>query len=297
MHIPVLLKEVIEGLNPKEGQNYIDCTLGEGGHSLEILKKILPSGKLLGIDFDSRNISLSKELFNNSGIKEDNYTLVNDNFKNLNEIVEQNKFENISGILFDLGLNSYFLDESKRGFSFRFDEFLDMRFDPKTSLTAHDIVNKFPRTELENILLDLGEETFYKQIAAEIIKTRKNQEIKTTYDLNEIIYKSTPRWYKHRKIHPSTKTFMALRIYVNQELENLKTAIESACDIVSCHGRIAIISFHSLEDRIVKTYFKELVDKKEFKHINKKVIAPKWSEIKQNKRSRSAKLRIIEKLI
>jgi 16S rRNA (cytosine1402-N4)-methyltransferase len=193
MHIPVLLKEVIEGLDPKEGQNFIDCTLGEGGHSLEILKKILPSGKLLGIDFDLRNINLAKELFKNSGIEDSNYILVNDNFKNLKDIVEQNKFKNISGILFDLGLNSYFLDESERGFSFRFDEFLDMRFDQKTSLTAHDIVNKFPKTELENILLNLGEETFHKQIAAEIIKTRKNQEIKTTYDLNEIIYRSTPR--------------------------------------------------------------------------------------------------------
>ncbi len=297
MHIPVLLKEIIEGFDPKENQNYIDCTLGEGGHSLEILKRILPNGKLLGIDFDSRNIDLVKTLFNESELKEDNYILVNDNFKNLSQIVKQNKFENISGILFDLGLNSYFLDESKRGFSFRFNEYLDMRFDPKTSLTAYDIVNTFPKTELENILLNLGEETFYKQIIDEIIKTRKIKEIKTTYDLNEVIYKATPRWYKHRKIHPSTKTFMALRIYVNQELENLKTAIESACNLVSLHGRIAIISFHSLEDRIVKTYFKELVNNKEFKYVNKKVIIPKWNEIKQNKRSRSAKLRIIEKII
>lgn len=297
MHIPVLLKEIIEGFNPKENQNYIDCTLGEGGHSLEILKKILPNGKLLGIDFDLRNINLVKNLFNKSGLKENNYMLVNDNFSNLSQIVKQKKFENISGILFDLGLNSYFLDESKRGFSFRFNEFLDMRFDPKTSLTAYDIVNTFSKTELENILLNLGEETFYKQIVDEIIKTRKIKEIKTTYDLNEIIYKVTPRWYKHRKIHPSTKTFMALRIYANQELENLKTAIKSACDLVSLHGKIAIISFHSLEDRIVKIYFKELVNKKEFKYVNKKVIIPKWNEIKKNKRSRSAKLRIIEKII
>jgi len=275
MHTPVLLKEVIEGFNPEENQNYIDCTLGEGGHSLEILKHILPEGKLLGIDFDQRNIDFVRNRFNEAGIEEKNFMLISDNFKNLKSIVEKNKFNNISGILFDLGLNSYFLDESKRGFSFRFNEFLDMRFDEKLVVTAYDVVNTFSEDKIESILSELGEEGFSKNIAKEIVKSRKNQEIKTTYDLNEIVFKSTPKWYQHRKIHPSTKTFMALRIYVNQEIENLKTAISDACNLVSKNGRVAIISFHSLEDRIVKNYFKELVASKEFRVINKKTIIPK----------------------
>jgi 16S rRNA (cytosine1402-N4)-methyltransferase len=192
MHIPVLLKEVIEGLNPKSNQNFIDCTLGEGGHSLEILKHILPDGKLLGIDFDPRNIDFVKQNFIKEGIEENNFILVNNNFKNLKDIVKQYKFNNISGILFDLGLNSYFLDESKRGFSFRFNEFLDMRFDEKSTLTAFDVINTYPQEKLENILIDLGEEGFAKHIVRQIIDTRKHQEIRTTFELNDIIAKSTP---------------------------------------------------------------------------------------------------------
>ncbi len=297
MHTPVLLKEIIEGFNPKSNQNYVDCTLGEGGHGLEILKHILPNGKLLGIDFDHRNIGFVKQRFIDSGIEENNFVLVNDNFKNLKNIVDSRGFNNISGILFDLGLNSYFLDESKRGFSFRFDEELDMRFDIKSTLTAKEVINTFSPEDLERILNDYGEETFAKNIVKNIVQTRKNHEITSTYELNEIIFKSTPVWYHHRKIHPSTKTFMALRIFVNQELENLETAIKAASELVAVSGKIAIISFHSLEDRIVKNYFKELVNQKKFRIVNKKTIVPKWTEIKQNKRSRSAKLRIIEKII
>ena len=192
MHIPVLLKEVIEGFNPKSNQNYIDCTLGEGGHSLEILKKILPAGKLLGIDFDNRNIDFVKQRFLKEGIEEKNFILVNDNFSHLSSIVEKFNFKDISGILFDLGLNSYFLDESKRGFSFRFDEFLDMRFDDKNPLTAHDVINTFSEDQLENILKTLGEEIFAKPIVKQIVETRKHKEINTTFELNDIILKSTP---------------------------------------------------------------------------------------------------------
>ena len=296
MHIPVLLKEVIENLNPKPNKNYIDATLGEGGHSLEILKHILPDGRLLGIDFDPRNLDFVRNRFTTEGIPESNFVLVNDNFKNLKTIVEQQKFANVSGILFDLGLNSYFLDESKRGFSFRFDEPLDMRFDEKTSITAHDVINNSTKEELEQILRDYGEENFAESIVKNIIEHRSQKEIKTTYELNDIVKQATPNWYHHRKIHPSTKTFMALRIHVNQEFSNLKTALKSATEIVEKNGRIAIISFHSLEDRIIKNYFKELEQQKLFKPINKKTIVPKWTEVKQNKRSRSAKLRVIEKI-
>jgi 16S rRNA (cytosine1402-N4)-methyltransferase len=192
MHTPVLLKEVIDGLSPKSNQNFIDCTLGEGGHSLEMLKLILPNGKLLGIDFDHRNIDFAKQKFIEAGIEEANFKLVNDNFKNLALIVKQNQFKPISGMLFDLGLNSYFLDESKKGFSFRFDEYLDMRFDERNLLTAFEIVNQYPENQIESILRELGEESFSKQIAKQIVITRKNHEIKTTFDLNEVIYQATP---------------------------------------------------------------------------------------------------------
>jgi len=192
MHTPVLLKEVIEGLNPKTNQNFIDCTLGEGGHSLEILKLILPNGKLLGIDFDRRNIDFAKQKFIEAGVEETNFQLINDNFKNLQSIAKQNQFKSISGILFDLGLNSYFLDESQKGFSFRFDEYLDMRFDERNPLTAFEIINHYSENQIESILSELGEESFSKSIAKQIVATRKNQEIKTTFDLNEVIYQATP---------------------------------------------------------------------------------------------------------
>lgn len=192
MHIPVLLKEVIENLNPKPNKNFIDATLGEGGHGLELLKHILPDGRLLGIDFDPRNIEFVKNRFATEGIPENNFILVNDNFKNLSAIVEKNKFKNISGILFDLGLNSYFLDESKRGFSFRFNEPLDMRFDEKTSLTAYTVVNNSAQDELEQILREYGEENFSESIAKAIVESRKQNEIKTTFDLNDIIKSATP---------------------------------------------------------------------------------------------------------
>jgi 16S rRNA (cytosine1402-N4)-methyltransferase len=192
MHIPVLLKEVIENLNLKSNKNYIDATLGEGGHSLEILKHILPDGHLLGIDFDPRNLDFVKNRFLTEEIPESNFTLVNDNFKNLTEIVKNQKFTNVSGILFDLGLNSYFLDESKRGFSFRFDEPLDMRFDNKTSINAFDVVNSSTKDELEQILREYGEESFAESISEQIVEARRTKEIKTTYELNDIVFKATP---------------------------------------------------------------------------------------------------------
>lgn len=192
MHVPVLLKETIEGLNPKPNFNYIDCTLGEGGHSLEILKKIIPNGKLLGIDFDQRNIDFSRNKFIENGIKEENFTFANDNFKNLEKIAKEKKFEKIDGILFDLGLNTYFLEDSQRGFTFRNDEPLDMRFDASTELTASQIVNNFAQKEIQKILEEYGEETFAKSISENIILFRKTDKIETTFQLNEIIYKSTP---------------------------------------------------------------------------------------------------------
>lgn len=295
MHIPVLLKEVINGLDPKPNQNYIDGTLGEGGHSLEILKLILPNGKILGIDFDQRNIEFAEKKFINSNIPKENFILVSSNFKNIKEIAKENKIEKVDGILFDLGLNSYFIDESGQGFTFQNNEPLDMRFDKNLKITAKDVLNKYSKEEINKILREYGDELFSKQIAQNIINYRKKEPINTTFDLNKIIWNSTPSWYKKKKINPSTKTFMALRIYVNQEFENLKKALKDSVELLKSGGKIAVISFHSLEDVIVKNYFKQLISEKTFIAYNKKVIAPKWEEIKNNKRSRSAKLRIIIK--
>lgn len=295
MHIPVLLNEVLMVLDPKPNENYIDCTLGEGGHSLEILKKILPNGKLLGIDLDKRNIEFVKNKFKENDISKKNFVLVNDNFKNLKAIVEKNDFKNINGILLDLGLNTYFLETAKRGFSFQIDEELDMRFDKAMEITAKEIVNTFSSAILSKILTEYGEEQFAENIVKAIILQRKTKPINTTFELNEIIFKATPNWYHHRKIHPSTKTFQALRIYVNSELINLKNVLEEAVKIVGPKAKIAVISFHSLEDRIVKEFFKEMASTKEFTIFNKHVIAPKWAEVDKNKKSRSAKLRILIK--
>jgi len=287
IHKPVLLKEVIKYLSPKQNQNFIDCTIGGGGHTFPILEKISPHGMVLGIDWYKKAIEELKLKVQNSEIKK-RLILVNDNFKNLKKIVEKYKFKDVSGILIDLGLSSDLLEKSERGFSFRKNEILDMRYN-EGDLTAFEIVNKWPKKEIERILKEYGEEKFSKKIAEEIVKRRKNKLIKTTFDLVEIIKEAVPIWYQKRKIHPATKTFQALRIAVNNELENLKEVLPQTLEVLKTGGRLVIISYHSLEDRIVKKFFQE---KKEIlKNLTKKPIRPSLKEIKDNPRSRSAKLR------
>lgn len=288
MHIPVLQKEVLEYLDPKPNENFIDCTIGEGGHALSILERILPNGKLLGID-------RSSEIIQELKIK-NNLILVCDNFANLKEIVEREKFRSVQGILFDLGMSNWHLEESKMGFSFLRNEPLDMRYNLESQLTAEKIVNFWSQFELEKILKEYGEEKFARRIAMEIVVSRKLKPIKSTFQLVEIIKKSTPSWYQHKKIHFATKTFQTLRIAVNDELDNLEKALPQAIDVLNRGGRLVVISFHSLEDRIVKNFLKWKSEENLIKILTKKPVRPSKEEIKINPRSRSAKLRACLKL-
>jgi len=284
MHKPVLIKEVLEYLNPQPGENFVDCTFGFGGHSLAILKKNKPNGKVLGIDFEK------------SSLEEDGLILANGNFADLKEIVEKSNFNNINGILLDLGLSSWHFDESNRGFSFKGEEPLDMRLNSESELTAEKIINEWPEEELIKIFEEYGEERYSKSIAKSICRNRTTKKIESTSQLREIIRQSVPGRYKHNRINFATKIFQAIRIAVNDELNNLKKVLPQALDILKPGGRLVVISFHSLEDRIVKNFFKDEFKKGNLEILTKKPIIPSKEEIILNPRSRSAKLRVIEKI-
>lgn len=310
MHIPVLQKEVLEYLNPKPNENFIDCTIDEGGHAFALLEKILPNGKLLGIDWDEEIIrrlkvkttyppttlpSEGRAPRQKSKVK-NNLILVCDNFANLKEIVEREKFKDVSGILFDLGLSSWHLKESGRGFSFLRNEPLDMRYNPQNPLTAEKILNYWSIFEIEKILKEFGEERFAKEIAKKIVTERKIKPIKTTFQLVEIIKKAIPKKFLSKRIHFATKTFQAIRIAVNNELTNLEKVLPQALEVLKTEGRLVIISFHSLEDRIVKNFFKEKAKENLVMVLTKKPIRPSIQEIKINPSSRSARLRAALKI-
>ena len=302
VHIPVLQKEVLQYLEPKPNENFIDCTIGEGGHTAAILEKTGHKGKILGIEADTELYQKLKSRMAEFPISNFQFSkrliLVNDNFVNLKEIVKREKFKSVSGILFDLGMSSWHLEESGRGFSFQKKEPLDMRYNPGNPLTAEKILNYWSEREIEKILREYGEEQLSQQIAKEIIELRKLRPIKNTFQLVEIIKKVVPLWYQHKKIHFATRTFQALRIAVNDELNNLKKALPQAVDILKDGGRLVVISFHSLEDRIVKNFFKNYIGITYVKLqiLTKKPIRPGEEEIKINLRSRSAKLRAAIKL-
>jgi len=293
MHIPVLKKEVLQYLDPKPNENFIDCTFGQGGHTAAILEKSKPSGKVLGIELDNelyQRLKLRMAEFPISKFQIPKRSiLTNDSYTNLKKIVEKYSFRPVQGILFDLGMSSWHLEESGRGFTFLKDEPLDMRYNPENDLTAEKIVNNYSQEKIEKILKEYGEERFAKRIAKRIIQARPKK-IKSTFQLVEIIKKAVPG--KRTKIHPATRTFQALRIAVNDELNNFKKALFQAVEVLEKGGRIVIISFHSLEDRIVKNFFKD----SNLKVLTKKPIIPSQEEIKINPRSRSAKLRAAIKI-
>lgn len=306
-HTPVLLKEAIDGLNIKEDGIYVDGTLGGAGHSLEIVKR-LTSGKLIGIDQDLDAISKAQEVLKNDL---DKIILVHDNYVNIEEILSSLHIEKVDGILLDIGVSSHQLDEEERGFSYHKDAPLDMRMDETQDFTAWDVVNKYSEEELKRIIWDYGEERWAKRIAEFIVNVRETQPIDTTLQLVDVIKKAIPKKVRMEGHHPAKKTFQAIRIEVNGELEVLEKSIPKMCRLLNKGGRIAIITFHSLEDRIVKETFKELnkdcicppeipicvCDKKqEIKIITRKPITPTESEIERNPRSRSSKLRIAERV-
>jgi len=303
-HISVLLKEVIKNLDIQEGETFVDTTLGNAGHSLEVCGGF-KGVKIIGIDQDEERIGESKEKLEKAGC---NFEIVQGNFRNIDTILKKSGIKKVNKILFDLGLNSEQLEDSGRparttnivqsgrGFSFKKDEPLLMNFAPNPEFTAKDIVNEWGEESIKDILWGFGEEKFSKQIAQKIIELRKEKEIKTTNDLVEIIEKAVPAWYKHKKIHFATKTFQALRITVNDELGALKEGLKKSFELLEKNGRIAVISFHSLEDRLVKRYFRNLKNEEKGRVLTKKPITPTQDEIKSNPRSRSAKLRIIQKI-
>jgi len=293
MHIPVLQKEIIGYLNPSPDGNFVDCTIDGGGHAAAILERN-GKGKVLGIDWDKEQIEECK-----SALKrfEDRLVLVNDSYDNLKDIIEKYKFGPIRGILLDLGMSSWHLEESGRGFSFSKDEPLDMRYNLANNLlTASEIINKWPRKEIEKILAEYGEEKYASRIAEKIAEERKERKIERTFQLAKIIEMAVPEKYKREKIHFATRTFQGLRIAVNSELKNLKNVLPQAIDVLAKGGSVAVISFHSLEDRIVKNFFKESAIKKSVEILTKKPITAGRDEIKTNRRSRSAKLRVALKI-
>ncbi|MCX6786062.1 MAG: 16S rRNA (cytosine(1402)-N(4))-methyltransferase RsmH [Candidatus Komeilibacteria bacterium] len=307
-HQPVLLEEVIEYLNPKANQNFIDCTIGGGGHARAILEKIKPNGKLLGLDRDPKAIAATGE---NLKIYKNRLILINDSYKNIQEIIYGNKIDlQFNGILLDLGLSSAQISaEDERGFSFQADQPLDMRFGPDGSLTAAEILNKWPEQKLLEIFKNYGEEPRARMAAQKIVKQRAVKEFTTTLDLVELM--DEVYGGGRGKLNPATKVFQALRIAVNNELENLSAALPKLLQILSRGGRMAVISYHSLEDRIVKHWFQDLtkdcICPKNFPEcrcdhrqqadiLTKKSIQPASAEIKANPRSRSARLRVMQKI-
>jgi len=305
-HIPVLLNEVITGLNIKPSGIYVDCTMGGGGHSSEILKKLSSSGKLIGFDKDIDACKVCSEKFENNS----NVQIYNSDFKNAPEILKDLSGQ-IDGVLIDLGVSSYQIDSAERGFSFLHNARLDMRMNRSQKLTAYDVVNFYSEKDLLRILYDYGEEQNAKNIVKNILLARAQKPIETTFELKDIIEKSFPKKVIYGKGGVSKQTFQAIRIEVNQELEGLKTCIESLIKFLKPGGRFAIISFHSLEDRIVKNAFKDACTgcicppktpvcicghHAVAKAITRKPTIASQEELNYNSRASSAKLRIIEKL-
>lgn len=305
-HYSVLLEESIKGLKIKNDGIYVDCTLGYGGHSSKILEQI-PKGFLYAFDQDDEAIIYSQERLEKIA---KNFVIIHSNFVNLKTKLAEFGVDKVDGILFDLGLSSPQIDDEKRGFTFMKDTCLDMRMDQKSNLTAYDVVNKYSYDDLVNIFFIYGEEKMAKVIGKQIIKAREEKEIKSTKELVDIIKKAVGAKYFNNN-HPERQIFQAIRIEVNQELSVLKDVLPQAIDLLNKNGRISVITFHSLEDRIVKQIFKkeseiddlvkglpEVPDeyKPKIKLVNKKPILPSEKELKENSRSKSAKLRVIERV-
>lgn len=295
MHIPVLTKEVLRYLDPQPHQNFIDATIGGGGHTKEILERTKPYGKVIGIDWNEDIIMDLTQQFKKE-IGEKRMYLVCDNFANLAALIAKSAISPVSGVLFDLGLSRDILERSGRGFSFRKDEPLVMtyhRAGAETELTAYEVVNKFSEEELADVFKKFGEERYAVRYANAIIRHRRETPIRTSKELAEVIRASTPR---HSRIHPATRVFQAIRIVVNDELNNLIRALSQALEVIEVDGRVVAISYHSLEDRIVKNTFREVHEKKLVALLTEKPVVPSHEEILKNPSSRSAKLRAVKKL-
>ncbi len=295
-HIPVLLSESIDGLNIKPGDVIVDGTLGAGGHTLEIIRRFGNKVKIICFDLDSDAITRSKNQIDKTN---GDVVYKNKGFQNIDEALDELSIEKVDGILLDLGISSFQLEEGDRGFTFSKDEPLLMtmkKYPDDKDITAHSIVNTWSEETIADIIYGFGEERYSRKIAKAIVEARLEKEIKTTFELVAIIDKAVGKFYKGKKINPATKTFQALRIATNSELSNLEQVIQKGFNLLRNGGRMSIISFHSLEDRIVKQAFVKLKENGQAKIITKKPIVPKIDEIKLNPRSRSSKLRLLEKI-
>ncbi len=306
-HVSVLLNECIENLNIKPDGIYVDGTMGGAGHSLEIVKKLSPKGMLIGIDRDEEALAVAKERLKDFS----NVKYVHDNHDNIDEIIKNLNLKGVDGILLDLGVSSYQIDEKTRGFTYMNDGPLDMRMDKSQELTAEYIVNNYKEQELARIIFEYGEEKFSRKIAKNICEYRSNKKIETTSELVKIIEKSIPGKFREKNSHPAKRTFQAIRIEVNNEIEPLYNTIKNSITALNSKGRLCVITFHSLEDRMVKKAYVDAEGKctcpKDLpycvcgnvslgKIITKKPILPTEKEMQENSRSRSAKLRVFEKI-
>ena len=307
-HIPVLLNEIIDILSPESQGTYVDGTIGLGGHASAILDASVPNGRVIGIDLDPYALELTS---NRLGNKDNRLTLVHGNFRDLDQILTQNSVPAVDGILLDLGVSSMQLDTPNRGFSFLHSGQLDMRMNPNQTISALKIVNETKTEQLANIIYEFGEERWSRRIARAIDQARRTSKIKTTQQLAETISAAVPRKKRYQRIHPATRTFQALRIAVNQELENLDIVLNHAIDALKAGGKLCVISFHSLEDRIVKRRFQKLARPSNdlglklpaqnlhpppIKIVTKRPITASEEEISKNPRARSAKLRVCTKI-
>lgn len=286
-----MLDEVLGFLNLAPGKTVLDATLGGGGHSKEILKRITPGGMLLGCDADPAAIERSRE-----GLKDftGSFKLANKNFRYLGEVLDREGIKKVDAALFDVGVSSYQMDEGARGFSIKNSGPLDMRMDPGLKLSAADLVNRLREEELSAIIKDLGEERFYRRIARAIVERRREKKIETTEDLASVVYRAVGG--RRGKLDPATRTFQAIRIAVNDELKALQEGLEQIIDRLNPDGRIAVIAFHSLEDRIVKNKFKEYSAMGLVRILTKKPVRPTDAEVADNPRSRSGRLRVAERI-
>ena len=293
IHRPVMLEEVLTLLNLKQGMTVVDATIGTGGHSLELAKAISPNGILIGIDRDSQALETAKQRLSEYNCER---KFVHDNFSNIDHILPSLGIERVDGVLLDLGVSSLQLEDPMRGFSFVNEGPLDMRMDQENSLSAFDLINNLSQKEIAALLWKFGQERFSNRIAKRIVSRREESTIKTTVELASLVCKALPHTKSYHRIHPATRTFQAIRIAVNKELESLEIFLEKISNFLNKNGRICIISFHSLEDRIAKINFRELAKSKKFRLIIKKPLVPKDKERMLNARSRSAKLRVLEKI-
>ncbi|MGE5280629.1 MAG: 16S rRNA (cytosine(1402)-N(4))-methyltransferase RsmH [Deltaproteobacteria bacterium] len=293
-HEPVMLREALAALSVLgPGGVVVDATVGLGGHAQALLPLIAPGGRYIGIDKDEEALAVVRSRLQQEGVRCD---LVHDDFRHLDRVLENSGVETVDAVLFDCGVSSFQLDTPERGFSFQAEGPLDMRMDRHAFISAYDLVNTLTEEELASILYKFGEERFSRRIARALVEARRRAPVATTRQLADIVLRATPFKARRRRLHPATRTFQALRIAVNRELDGLEEAVQKAALCLDKGGRCVVISFHSLEDRIVKEAFRTLERGGRFRRLNKKVVRPTFEEMHRNPRSRSARLRALERI-